>query len=207
MRCLALAVVLLAAGCAGGLHSSAPPSQTYILRATAGPPAPITPRATATLQVQLPLSAPGLQAERIVIVQPDHRMSFYAGSEWAAQLPLMVEELAIERLRAAGDWGGVFDSGSTLASDYVLQIRIRRFEAEYAGDAAPTAQVVFDCALARRSDHQVLSSFTAHGSAVAGANRMAPVVAAFEEAANAALGEVVAMSAQAAKSSQSPTSP
>jgi cholesterol transport system auxiliary component len=207
LRRLALVAALLAAGCAGGLHSSTPPSQTYILRATLASPAPLTSHATATLQVQLPLSAPGLEAERIVIVEPDHRMSYYAGSEWAARLPLMVEELAIERLRAAPDWAAVSDSGSTFASDYLLQIRIRRFEAEYAGDAAPTAQVVFDCALARRADHELLASFTAHGSAVAGANRLGPVVAAFEEAANAALSEVVAMSAPAAKSSQSPTNP
>ena len=206
MRRLALAAALLTSGCAGGLHSSAPAAQTYILRATVASAAP-APRTPATLLVQLPLAAPGLQSERIVIVQSDHRMSYYAGSEWAAEVPFMVQELAVERLRAAGDWSAVFDAASTFASDYLLQIRIRRFEAEYGGDAAPTAQVVFDCALARRSDHAALASFTARGSAVATANRQGAVVAAFEEAVNAALGEVVAMSAQAAKSSQSPTSP
>jgi cholesterol transport system auxiliary component len=202
-----LAAAVLATGCASGLRSSAPASQTYILRATV--PAQAAPAAppTATLQVQLPLAAPGLQSERIVIVQSGHRMSYYAGSEWAAEVPDLVEELTVERLRAAGDWTAVFDASSTLTSDYLLQIRIRRFEAEYGGEAPPAAQVVFDCTLARRSDHAALSSFTAHGSAAAGANRLGAVVAAFEEAVNAALGEVVTSSAQASKSSQSPTNP
>src|ERR1700733_4134607 len=144
MRWLALAAATLAAGCAGGLHSSTPASQTYILRATVQSPAPPATHPTATVQVQLPLAAPGLQSERIVIVQSDHRMSYYAGSDWAAELPRLVEELAVERLRAAGDWAAVFDASSSLVSDYLLQIRIRRFEAEYAGEAPPVAQVVLD---------------------------------------------------------------
>jgi cholesterol transport system auxiliary component len=205
-------VTLLLAGalgaCAGGLHSSSPASQTYILRATApAAAAPATP-STTTLKVDLPFAAPGLQSEHIVIVEPDHRMSYYAGSEWAADLPLMVEELTIERLRATGDWGAVFDAGSSFANEYYLQIRIRRFEAEYPSmDAPPAAQVVLDCALGRRTDHTVLKSFTASGSAAASANRLSAVVAAFEQAANAALTEVATQSAQALKNPQSPTSP
>jgi cholesterol transport system auxiliary component len=209
MRIVTLLLALALSACAGGLHSNAPAAQTYVLRATApaGATAALAP-STTTLRVDLPLAAPGLQSEHIVIVEPNHRMSFYAGSEWAAELPLMVEELAIERLRAAGDWGAVFDAGSSFASEYYLQLRIRRFEAEYPSmDAPPVAQVVLDCALGRRADHAMLKSFTASGSVAAGANRLSAVVAAFEEAANAALTEVAAQSAQALKNPQSPTNP
>jgi cholesterol transport system auxiliary component len=198
----------VSAGCSGGFHSSAPASQTYILRITApaaaAAPAPNAP----SLRIDLPLAAPGLQSEHIVIVEPNHRMSHYAASQWAAALPFMVEELALERLRAAGDWSTVFDAGSNFASEYYLQIRIRRFEAEYAqADAPPTVQVVLDCALGRRADHAALASFAASGSAAANANRLSAVVAAFDDAVNAALAEVATGSAQALKNSRSPTSP
>jgi cholesterol transport system auxiliary component len=204
---VAIVILLLAAACSG-LRSNAPASQTYILRAHA-PQAPAAARpAESSLRVALPIPAPGLYSERIVLVQPDHRMSYFAASQWAAQLPKLVETLAIERLRATGDWAAVIDSESPFASDYFLQISIRRFEAEYTSETAPpTAQVAFDCAIGRRADHVLLASFTAQGAATASANRVGAVVAAFEEAANSALSELTTDSAAAVKSSQSPSSP
>lgn len=208
MRCIAALALVLAASCSGGLRSNAPASQAYILRVAHAPQTPPpAPPSAASLRVELPLPGPGLQSERIVIVQPDHRMGFYAGSQWAAELPYVVEELAVERLRAAGDWVAVSDSGSAFFSEYFLQITIRRFEAEYTSDAAPTARVAFDCAIGRRADHALLASFPAQGEAVASANRVAAVVAAFERAANAALSELAAGSAAAVRSSQVPSSP
>jgi cholesterol transport system auxiliary component len=207
-RYVAIVIALLAAACSGGLHSNAPASQTYILRAHA-PQAPAAAHpAVASLQVALPIPAPGLHSERIVLVQPDHRMSHFAGSEWATELPHLVEALAVERLRATGDWAAVIDSESPFASDYFLHISIRRFEAEYTSDSAPpTAQVALDCAIGRRADHVLLASFTARGAATASANRVGAVVAAFEEAANTALSELTTDSAAAVKNSQSPSSP
>ena len=38
--------------------------------------------ALGSLQIARPTAAPGLYSEHIIIVQPDHRMSFYAGSRW-----------------------------------------------------------------------------------------------------------------------------
>jgi len=206
-QCIAVLTVFLVAACSGGLRSNAPALHTYILRAHAPAAAPATQPAGASVQVELPTSAPGLGSEHIVIVQPDHRMSYYGGSEWAAELPRVVEELAVERLRATGDWALVNDSTSAFSSDYFLQVRIRRFEAEYSGDAAPTAQVALDCAIGRRADRVVLASFTATGAAAASANRVGAVIGAFELAANAALDEVTAGSRAVLRSSQVPSNP
>jgi cholesterol transport system auxiliary component len=207
-RCIAVVTLLLAAGCSGGLRSNAPASQTYTLRAAHAPQTPPAAKAAdASLRVELPLTGPGLHSEHIVIVQPDHRMSYYAGSEWAAQLPLLVEELSVERLRATGDWVAVNGSESAFSSEYFLQITIRRFEAEYTTAAAPTARVAFDCAIGRRADRVLLASFTAQAAASASANRVGAVVAAFEEAANAALNDLAAGSIAAVKSSQVPSNP
>jgi len=206
-QCIAVLTAFLVAACSGGLRSNAPALHTYILRAHAPAAAPATQPAGASVQVELPTSAPGLGSEHIVIVQPDHRMSYYGGSEWAAELPRVVEELAVERLRATGDWALVNDSTSAFSSDYFLQVRIRRFEAEYSGDAAPTAQVALDCAIGRRADRVVLASFTATGAAAASANRVGAVIGAFELAANAALDEVTAGSRAVLRSSQVPSNP
>ena len=57
--------------------------------------------------------------------------------------------------------------------------------------------VAFDCTLGRHRDRELLSSFTAQGSAVAAADRLNDVVAAFETAATAAVSELEKQAAAA----------
>ena len=74
----------------------------------------------ASLQVAHPISAPGLDGPHIILVQPDNRMNFYIGSRWPAPLPDMLEALAVETLRASGEWQTVQDSASPFTSEYLL---------------------------------------------------------------------------------------
>jgi ABC-type uncharacterized transport system auxiliary subunit len=68
---------------------------------------------------------------------------------------------------------------------------LRRFEADYTkGGGAPTVFVTLDCTLGRHRDRELLASFTASGSAAASADRLNSVVAAFESATAAAMGEL-----------------
>jgi cholesterol transport system auxiliary component len=208
MRRLVLLLTVLVEAACSGLRSSAPATQTYLLRAAQAQAAPAAAKPSApSLQVARPEPGPGLGSEHIVIVQPDHRMSYFAGSQWAAELPLVVEALAVERLRSSGAWQAVNDSESAFSSEYFMQITIRRFEAEYATDAAPTAYVALDCAIGRRSDRLLVASFTAQGEAPASANRVGAVVAAFERAANAALAQLAESSVAAVRSLQAPSNP
>jgi hypothetical protein len=94
-------------------------------------------------------------------------------------------------------------SDSAFPSEYLLQIRIRRFDADYAsgsagrGAAAPQVHVAFDCTLGRRSGREVIATFAAEASANAAANKVGDVVAAFEVAVNTALSAVAARAAEA----------
>ena len=194
---------LCLAGCSGLFQSKAKPEQIYFLRApavaTAAPApqptdsaaaAPAAAAATipASLRVTRPLASPGLDTSRIMLVQTDHRMNFFSGSRWPAPVTQLVEALAVETLRATGAWASVEDSASPFPSDYLLQIHVRRFEADYnEGGGAPVVHVVLDCVVGRRQGREVLANFTASGSAAAVANRQAEVVAAFEQAAGTAL--------------------
>jgi cholesterol transport system auxiliary component len=125
------------------------------------------------------------------LVQAGHRMSFFSASRWPTAVPDMVETLAIETLRASGSWTSVENSASPFPSDYLLQISVRRFEAEYSeGGAAPEVHVVLDCLIGRREGRDVVASFVAEGSSVAAGNKLSAVTAAFETAANSALGSL-----------------
>jgi len=200
-RLALLSIVLLAAaGCSGGLHSDGPAMQIYVLRSA--PPSAgatgATRDATPTLQLPRPSADPGLSTELITLVRTDRRMDYFSGSRWAAQLPDIVETLAIDTLRASGAWGAVHESPSPFVSEYVLQIDIRRFEADYTeGGVAPKVHVVLDCTLARRVGRELVTNFVAEGVAQASENRMGPVVAAFESAANEALATLADRSAVA----------
>ena len=199
VRAVTLLCAALCGGCTG-LHSSAQPEQTYYLRAqpTAGaaPPAGVT----ASLRLARPLAAPGLDSPRIVLVQADHRMSFYAASRWPAPLPDVIEALAVETLRGSGVWATVEDSASPFPADYLLQIAVRRFEADYStGGAAPVVQVVLDCSIGRRAGSDVIATFTTSGSVPAAANRLGAVLAAFEQAGSAALAALAQQAAEAVR--------
>ena len=209
---------LCLSGCSGLFPSNAQPEQIYYLRAPpadtaaaraapAGAPAADADVATAnaaslarkgaSIRVGHPLAAPGLDTPHIMLVQADHRMNFYAGSRWPAPLPDVVEALAVQTLRASNAWASVEDSSSPFPSDYLLQVAVRRFEADYAeSGSAPAVHVVLDCTVGRREGRDIIATFVASGTAPATANRLSDVVAAFEQASGAALGILSQQAAQ-----------
>jgi cholesterol transport system auxiliary component len=207
MRTAALMLgAVLAAGCSNLFHSDAKPEQTYVLRAPQAAPAAAGTLASASpladlgaIQVLHPMTAPGLDGAHITLVQADHRMNFYVGSRWPAPLSEVVESLAVETLRASGEWQSVQDSGSAFPVEYVLQIAVRRFEADYTAGADPQVYVVLDCTLGARQGRELVASFVAEGSAPAASDRMHEVVAAFERASSSALASLEAQTASATR--------
>jgi cholesterol transport system auxiliary component len=205
---------LLFTGCSGGLHSSAPPEQAYLLRA---PPAVAPGSAPAVagglLRVARPLAVPGLTSDRIMAVRGGHRLDAYARSRWAGPLPEVVGALTVETLRASGRFASVEEDRSPIAADYVLRVTLRHFEAEYFSAGAdgstgaaegavaaappPTVRVTLDCLIERHGDGRVIASFVADASTVATANRLGSVVEGFEKSARAALAQAVDQSADA----------
>ena len=183
-------------GCAGLLHSTAPAEQTYYLRAPQAPAGPGT-ALKASLRVGHVSAAPGLDSPHIMLLQADHRMDFYLGSRWPAPASDLIEALAVETLRSSNAWSSVEDSTSPFPSAYLLQVAVRRFEADYSGGgSAPTAQVTLDCIIGRREGREVVGSFVASGSAAASANRLGEVVNAFEQATSAALSALAQQAVQ-----------
>jgi cholesterol transport system auxiliary component len=209
-RALLLAACLAAvlAGCSSGFHSDTPAIQVYVLRAAVHPHAELAESPVASLHVGRPIAGPGMGSDHILLVQSDHRMSYYVASRWPADLPGVVEALAVDTLRSSGSWTNVQDSGSLFSSDYILQIVIRRFEADYSvSPGVPEVHVVLGCTVGKRAGREVIASFMAEGSATAAANRLGDVIAAFESAANHALGDIADRTAQAIRTSQKVETP
>ena len=204
-----LLLCLCLTGCTGLFKSTAKPEQIYFLRApaeanSAAPSAPASsgapgPASSATsLRVGRPIPAPGLDTPHIMLLQADHRMNFYTGARWPAPVPDVIEALAAQTLRASGAWASVEYVSSPFPSEYLLQLTVRRFEADYTeGGSVPVVYVILDCALGRREGREVIATFTVSGTAPATANRLSDVVAAFEQATGAALTSLSQKAAQA----------
>ncbi len=94
----------------------------------------------------------------------------------------------VDGLRSGGTFSAVFDDRRRTRRVYDLRCTMRRFEADYTADregadgadTRPTVFVALDCTLGRHRDRALLASFTAQGSALARADRLNDVVAAFE---------------------------
>jgi len=202
---------LCLAGCSGLFQSKAKPEQIYYLRA----PAPATvgtnspagasaaaaaPAMSASLRVIRPAAGPGLDTSHIMLAQADRRMNFFSGSRWPAPAPEVIEALAVQTLRASGAWSSVEGSGGPFPGEYLLQMHVRRFEADYGeGGGAPVVHVVFDCIVGRREGREVLATFTVSGSVAAAANRLGEVVLAFEQATGTALEALSQQTEQAVR--------
>jgi cholesterol transport system auxiliary component len=187
-----LLAALLCSGCGSLLESKIAAPQSYVLRLPAREATtPANTQPAGSLLLQRPKAGPGLDSDRIVLLRSDSRFDFYAASRWAAPAPDMIASFIVDGLRASGSFAAVFDDTAPYAPRYNLRCTLRRFESDYTkGGGAPTVFVAFDCTLGRHRDRELLSSFTAQGSAVAAADRLNDVVAAFETAATAAVGEL-----------------
>ena len=195
---LVACVTCVAGGCAD-FHSKQAAIQVYTLQpsfsaaAAGASAATAATAATATLQVARPLAAPGLDTDGIALQRDGQRLDYYAASRWAAPLPEIVQSQAIEALRASGKFRSVQPEGAAFAADLVLQLEIRRCQAEYVGaDGPPTVHVQLLATLGRRADRGVLATVSAAGTAPASENRMQSVVAAFQAALGTALRELSA---------------
>lgn len=200
LRSLPWLLLPLLTACFSGFSSNQLPQQTYLLKlhdaasAAAEPSEPrAVPRADASnnsLEVLLPSAGAGLSGDGIALLRPGQRLDYYAGGRWAASAPSLLQTLVIQALRRDGHFALVESDTGPFEANYLLSLELTHFEAGYSSDAPPTVRVELVCALGQRSGRHVLQSFTAAGSAVASADRMQAVVAAFDEATNAALAQL-----------------
>jgi len=203
-----LCATLVLGGCGGFFESAIPAQQAYVLRL---PPRPTQTEATkvvGTLRVQRPVSGPGLDSDRIVLLRSDRRFDVYAATRWAAPAPDIVASVLVDQLRGASLFSSVLDDTAPYAPRYNLRCGLNRFEADYTGGGhAPTIEVVLDCTFGRYRDRTLLANFTAHGSAAASDDRIGAVVAAFESATGKALGELERNVAEALAAEKPPENP
>jgi cholesterol transport system auxiliary component len=182
-ECLVLGCLLLIAGCVGSaFDSELPATHVYVLTPLAASSEVGTP-IPASLTVARPTARPGLDTDRIAVLQPDRRLDYYAGARWGAEAQSVVQDLLVQSLRNTGRLATVQGDMSQFVADYVLQTDIADFQAESGGSSTnPTARITLIFTLGRLKDRKPLAAFTATGTAPATANTLSATVEAFEAA-------------------------
>ena len=189
------AAMLLVAGCGSLFASRAEVPVTYVLRPSFTTIQPVPSAASPSggsdriVQVGRVTAAPGYATESILATLPDRRLEVFAASRWPESLPRVVENLALQALRAAGV--AAHGAAAPVAPTHLLAVTVSRFDADYRDmSAAPVARVALEVTVLRRADRHVLGVFTVQSAVAAEANRMGPIVAALEAAARQALSDL-----------------
>jgi ABC-type uncharacterized transport system auxiliary subunit len=193
LTALALALIpLCASGCVSGAFDSEVPQRGVYIIAAASPGASTGAPIAADLIVSRPIARPGLDTDRIAVLNAGRRLDYYAGGKWGADADVVVQDLLVESLRNTRRLRSVQGDASAFVSDYVMQSELNDFQAEYVpGGAHPTVRVTLVCTLGRVKDRHALAAYTATATAAAADNTLTAVVAAFESAFREAASTVV----------------
>jgi ABC-type uncharacterized transport system auxiliary subunit len=201
---VAPAAVLVAAlsACAGSLFKSKEPAQSVYLLTLAPAPAGASMEIPADLTILRPRVRPGLDTTQIAALYPDRRLDHFAAARWSAPLDEVVQDLALQAFRGDAHMQNVHTDFSAFGIGYWLEIDVADFQAEYAasgsagGSGAPTIHVRLAARLGASGDRHVLGQFEADVRETAADNRLTAIVDAYDRAASAALGKIVADTGQ-----------
>jgi len=193
---LAVAATLALAGCGSLLGPSNPPAQIYRLQPAFPPSGAQGPPVSWQLAVSAPDVSRTLETDRIALLR-GARMDYYADAQWSDSVPRLVQQLLVEAFEKSGRIPAVARESGGLHADYSLESEIRDFDAQYDnGDAPPLVIVEIEAKLVNTRG-EVVASLDARQTARASQNSVDSVVAAFDQASDAALAQIVTWTLQA----------
>jgi cholesterol transport system auxiliary component len=193
LRNLASALALsLLCGCTAQSFIAEPaPPQIYLLHPRLGPIKGAN--VSFALAVSTPSAPFSLATRRIAIQRSANTLDYYADAVWQDRIPRLVQRLVVEGFEDSGKITAVARTQSGLHADYLLQLDLRRFEADYLSpNAAPRAEVSLSARLIRLSDREVVATTRIRTQAPAERNSIKAAVRAFDHATAKAVKALVA---------------
>jgi len=179
-RLAAAGLVALLAGCSivGG-EKVAPTIFAPDARSAADPAWPSVRWQLATSR---PTSTRMLDSSRIAVSPVPGELQVYKAAVWARTPTEMLEDGVLRTLEDSGRIPAVARQGSGIGADYRLVMDLRRFEAEYAGAAVPSAIVEVSAKLLHVQDQSVVESRVFRHAQPAAGTDVALVADAFSRA-------------------------
>jgi len=177
-------LALLMAGCSI-LGGSQEPATIYAPDPRIAPD-PAWPSVSWQLEIAHPEGARMVDSQRIAVRPTPGELQVYRGVVWAKSPSDQVEDTVLHALEDSQKIAAVARKGSGIAADYTLLMELRRYEADYAGNALPAATIEINAKLLHSPDQGIVASHTFLQAVPAAAADTASVARAFD----AALGNV-----------------
>ncbi|KAF1708975.1 ABC transporter [Pseudoxanthomonas kalamensis DSM 18571] len=167
-------------GCS--ILSGGPPSSAITLYApdVRVAPDPAWPQVDWSLAIARPTAARMIDSPRILVRPTPDELQVYRGVSWAQPATDLVENAVLRALEDSGRMPAVARLDTGIRADYKLVMDIRRFEADYAGQAVPSAVIEINAKLLNSRDQHVVASQTFLQAAPSAGTEPAQVTAAFE---------------------------
>lgn len=179
LRALALAAALLPlAGC--GVLPKREPIALYRPEAVVATD-PAWPQANWQLRIARPYADDAHDSARILVRPQPGELQVYKGAAWTQPAPDLVLDTLLRAFDDSGRVAGVGRRGEGVGADYELLLDLRRFEADYADGAAPTARIALGARLVRNDDDRVVASRVFEADAPADGTAVAAVDRAFAQ--------------------------
>lgn len=144
------------------------------------------------LAILRPDIAPGLDSDRMALIQPDGSMDFYAKANYPDRVSPMVQQALLDGFESSGRIDAVAPEQAALHADYNLVTEIKDFGAHYAQtDGIPQVKVSLTAKLTTAHGRVIVSSFSTNQSLNASTNSAGAVARALQQALGTAVTEIV----------------
>lgn len=131
-RLLALTLALLALGACSVLSPTATPPPAFYALDSAALPAPVPARPAApTLIIHPPRAAAGFDSQRIIYVRENHKLEYFAHSEWIDPPARMLGPLLVAAIEQTGAFSAVVLTPGAAGGDLRLDTEIVRLQHEF----------------------------------------------------------------------------
>ena len=145
-------------------------------------PDPAWPSASWQLTVSPTTAARMIDSLRIAVRPTPAEVQVYKDASWSKPPTQMLEDSILRTLEDSGKLGAVARQGKGIEGDYRLVMDLRRFEADYAGAAVPSATIEVSAKLLHPVDRRAVASRTFLVARPAVGTAIPEVVSAFDEA-------------------------
>ena len=143
---------------------------------------PSWPQVGWQLSIGHPQAARMVDSLRIAVRPTPGELQVYKGANWAKTPSEQLQDTLLRALEDSGKIPAVGRQGSGIAANYKLILDLRRYEADYAGNAAPAATIEVNAKLLHAPGNDVVGSRTFLQAVPAGATDVGSVAQAFSQA-------------------------
>jgi cholesterol transport system auxiliary component len=172
-------------GCTGSLlETDLPPASIYVIAPAPTPQSKDANTLAVDLSIGRPDVGPGLDTNRIAVLK-GRQLDYYRAASWGGSTREVVQTFLVDSLEDQRLFRSVTAEQARVAGDYVLDVEVRDFQAEYANEGEPpVAHMKMVGRLIRVVDRELVATIAAEAQTLASADRMHAVAAAFETTAH-----------------------